>query len=138
MGIDYGDNVDANRNRLFLLSSANPLSSGDSDLLELDPSQLQMLESFYATISAPESLWVRTWRRLTNTPRTGDIAKDYVKKYLSREVFDLVKGRCTPRYGATLLDCIKFYPQFFLIGKFSKKKLNLFDLYNLKLILNFD
>lgn len=40
----------------------------------------------------------------------------YVKRYLTPKVFHKIKMRSTPRYNSTLLDCIKFYPQFFIVA----------------------
>jgi hypothetical protein len=84
--------------------------------MEVEQNQLTMLNSFYAQISKEDTVWSRTWKRLTSKKGTSDIAKAYVRKYLTPEVFSQIKTRSTPRYGATLLDCIKFYPQFFLVA----------------------
>jgi len=84
--------------------------------MELEQTQLAMLNNFYVQISKEDTIWSRTWKRLTSKKGTTDIAKAYVRKYLTPEVFNQIKTRSTPRYGATLLDCIKFYPQFFLVA----------------------
>lgn len=82
--------------------------------MELDPGQLALLESFYSEISSKESSWIKTWRKLTK--KGNDLAKIYVQTYLPPDLFEQIKYRVTPRFGATLLDCIKFYPQYFLIA----------------------
>lgn len=84
--------------------------------MEVELSQLNVLNNFYQQISKEETIWSRTWKRLTAKKGTTDIAKAYVRRYLTPEVFNLIKTRSTPRYGATLLDCIKFYPQFFIVA----------------------
>lgn len=62
-----------------------------------------------------ESIWSRTWKKLTTSNGT-DVANKYVKRYLTPKIFHKVKMRSTPRYNSTLLDCIKFYPQFFIVA----------------------
>lgn len=61
------------RKNLLLLKNFN-------DQLELEPSQLQLLESFYEEITKEESVWVRTWRRLTTKNGKGGVARSYLKR----------------------------------------------------------
>ena len=89
----------------------------EEDTLELPIQNLSLLNSFYLEVLSKdsESIWSRTWKKLT-TGNSGEIASKYVKRYLSPKVFHKIKFRSTPRYSSTLLDCIKFYPQFFIVA----------------------
>jgi hypothetical protein len=97
------------------ISSSSAFTSVAPMEIELSPHQLQQLEHFYNQITTKESSWVQRWRKLTRK-NNANSAKIYLEKYLPPELFELLKIRMTPRFGATLLDCIKFYPQFFLIA----------------------
>ena len=76
-------------------------------------STLSALETFYNKIlTKTESLWSRAWRRLTQQGDTN--VKELVGKYLDRNTFDLLKVRGIT--GGSLLDALKFYPQFFIVA----------------------
>jgi len=76
---------------------------------------LERLESFYASVSQEDSIWARTWRRLTTGSERGE-SKEYMRAFLKRPLFDKLKTRCTPKFQATLYDCIKFYPDRFIVA----------------------
>src|SRR5687768_3748771 len=79
-------------------------------------SVLTALDTFYETILLREdSLWTRAWRKLTTSTQGNVQVKMMVRKYLNRQLFDAMK-RQTTTSGATLMDVLKFYPQFFIVA----------------------
>ncbi len=76
-------------------------------------STLLALETLYnSTLMKRESLWSRAWRRLRQQGESN--VKELIGKYLDRPTFELLKGRGI-RNGS-LLDVLKYYPQFFLVA----------------------
>ncbi|XP_035701935.1 uncharacterized protein LOC110846646 isoform X2 [Folsomia candida] len=110
---DGGHDDDPAQGKSLYLKTTQSISSPAD--LELDLAQLQLLDAFYNQIHQQESsIWVKTWRKLRKSG--NDQARIYIRKYLPFPLYEEIKGRSTPRFGATLLDCIKFYPQYFLIA----------------------
>ncbi|ODM97213.1 Arginine kinase [Orchesella cincta] len=97
---------------------ASPPGEQEQEQMELPVSNLSLLNSFYLEVLSKESqsIWSKTWKKLTSGNNSTEVANKYVKRYLTPQVFHKVKMRCTPRYASTLLDCIKFYPQFFIVA----------------------
>ena len=77
---------------------------------------LSALDTFYeTTLMREESFWTRAWRKLTTTTQGNVQVKLMARKYLHRALFEDLKRRVTTS-GATLLDVLKFYPQFFIVA----------------------
>ena len=105
MIVQAGESAEQQRTTSVIMNNTNPVSQ----------KTLDMLKEAYKNLTQDESIWSRILNRLSNNSSYSQVTKQYIKTYLTPRVFSSLSGRRT-LYGATLLDVIKFYPQFFIVA----------------------